>query len=99
MTKIEFVKSSFSGGNGGECVEWAHTAAGVHVRDSKNRDGPQLFYTHAAWNALVANAAPTTTEVKLTAQNHELTFTAAEWNAFTAAAQAGECHPAPSATP
>jgi len=32
-------KSSFSGGNGGQCVELANLGA---VRDSKNPDGPTL---------------------------------------------------------
>lgn len=32
-------KSSYSGGNGGECVEVASVGA---IRDSKNADGPML---------------------------------------------------------
>ena len=51
-----FVKSTFSGGNAGNCVEWAVTAAGVYVRDSKDRDGAELLFTHAEWDGFVAGA-------------------------------------------
>jgi hypothetical protein len=37
---IRWRKSGYSGGNGGECVELAHT--GDAVRDSKNPAGPTL---------------------------------------------------------
>lgn len=37
-------KSSYSGGNGGECVELAYVGA---VRDSKNPSGPVLAFGHA----------------------------------------------------
>lgn len=37
---IRWRKSSYSGGNGGDCVELAHTGTGV--RDSKNATGPVL---------------------------------------------------------
>ncbi len=37
-------KSSYSGGNGGDCVELAHTTATLLVRDSKNPDGPVLTF-------------------------------------------------------
>ncbi|HEY4007777.1 MAG TPA: DUF397 domain-containing protein, partial [Pseudonocardia sp.] len=49
---LTFVKSSWSGGNGGNCVEWAFTPAGVQVRDSKDRLGTQLHYTLAEWDQL-----------------------------------------------
>jgi len=44
-------KSSYSGGNGGNCIE-VGTHAGtsrVLVRDTKNRPGPVLRFTPAAW--------------------------------------------------
>jgi Domain of unknown function (DUF397) len=48
-------KSSFSGGNGGQCVEIADLAGGHRaVRDSKNPDGPTLIFTPAEWDAFVA---------------------------------------------
>ena len=46
-------KSSFSGDNGGECVEVA--AAGVVlVRDTTDRSGPVLTFTVDAWRAFAA---------------------------------------------
>jgi uncharacterized protein DUF397 len=38
--ELRWRKSSRSGGNGGQCVELAHTRDAV--RDSKNPDGPVL---------------------------------------------------------
>jgi hypothetical protein len=43
-------KSSYSGSNGGECVEVA-SAENVAVRDTSDRDGPMLAFTTAAWSA------------------------------------------------
>ncbi|MEU4804726.1 DUF397 domain-containing protein [Actinosynnema sp. NPDC023587] len=37
-------KSSHSGGNGADCVELAHAATALLVRDSKNPDGPVLTF-------------------------------------------------------
>jgi hypothetical protein len=47
-------KSSHSGSEGGECVEVATHPAAVHVRDSKNPDGPILTLTPATWAAFTA---------------------------------------------
>ncbi|WP_344049935.1 DUF397 domain-containing protein [Streptomyces thermoalcalitolerans] len=48
-------KSSYSGGNDGEsCVELALTPGTVHVRDSKNTEGPQLTLAPDAWAHFVA---------------------------------------------
>jgi Domain of unknown function (DUF397) len=45
-------KSSYSGGNGGQCVEVARNLPGVvAVRDSKDPDGPCLVVTAGAWRA------------------------------------------------
>ncbi|MFJ5529562.1 DUF397 domain-containing protein [Streptomyces sp. NPDC093261] len=47
-------KSSYSSGNDGHsCVELAVTPSAVHVRDSKQSEGPRLALTRAAWSALV----------------------------------------------
>ena len=47
-------KSSFSGGNGGGCVEVARNLPGVvAVRDTKNRDGGMLIFTDAEWAAFI----------------------------------------------
>ena len=46
-------KSSYSGSNGGECVEVA-TAGAVLVRDTANPGGPVLTFTAEAWRAFTA---------------------------------------------
>jgi len=46
-------KSSYSGGNGGSCVEVGSTDV-VLVRDSQDRTGPVLRLSPAAWHELVA---------------------------------------------
>ena len=46
-------KSSYSGSNGGECVEVA-AAGAVLVRDTADRSGPVLTFTGAAWRAFTA---------------------------------------------
>ena len=46
-------KSSYSGSNGGECVEVAATGA-VLVRDTADRSGLVLRFTAEAWRAFTA---------------------------------------------
>jgi hypothetical protein len=46
-------KSSYSGDNGGACVEVA-TAEAVLVRDTTDRNGPVITFTADAWLAFVA---------------------------------------------
>ena len=46
-------KSSYSGDNGGECVEVA-TAGAVLVRDTADRGGPVLTFTTDVWRAFTA---------------------------------------------
>lgn len=52
-----WVKSSYSGAEGGNCVEWAPTYAAatgvVPVRDSKNPNGPALMLSGGAFAGLV----------------------------------------------
>ncbi|MFE9123563.1 DUF397 domain-containing protein [Streptomyces sp. NPDC007172] len=47
-------KSSYSGSEGGACVEVAAHPAAIHVRDSKNPDGPALTLNPTAWRTFVA---------------------------------------------
>ena len=48
-------KSSYSGNNGGNCIEIAPGFLGVvPVRDSKDPDGPALVFGADAWSAFVA---------------------------------------------
>jgi hypothetical protein len=46
-------KSSYSGGNGGSCVETASAAGVVLVRDTTNRDGYTLSVSASAWRGLL----------------------------------------------
>ncbi|MFE4689426.1 DUF397 domain-containing protein [Streptomyces sp. NPDC056749] len=50
-------KSSYSAGNGGDCVEVAATPASVHIRDSKHADGPVLTVGQGQWAAFVRMTA------------------------------------------
>ncbi|MEU9557884.1 DUF397 domain-containing protein [Streptomyces fumanus] len=47
-------KSTYSSNEGGNCVEVAAHPAAVHVRDSKNPDGPILTVSPAAWAGFLA---------------------------------------------
>ncbi|CAG7606001.1 DUF397 domain-containing protein [Actinacidiphila bryophytorum] len=49
-------KSSYSSGSSGDCVEVATCPEVVHVRDSKDKEGPQLAFTPTEWSAFVAYA-------------------------------------------
>jgi hypothetical protein len=46
-------KSTYSGGQGGECVEVADGLPVVPVRDSKDPEGPALIFPPAAWTAFI----------------------------------------------
>ncbi|AXE83196.1 DUF397 domain-containing protein [Streptomyces atratus] len=46
-------KSSYSSGEGGECVEVAAAATHVHIRDSKKADGPMLTVRPEVWAGFV----------------------------------------------
>lgn len=49
-SELAWFKSSYSGGTNGEsCVEVATAPGTVHVRDSKNIEGPHLALTPSAW--------------------------------------------------
>ncbi len=50
-------KSSYSGPNGGECVEVARTVEVTGVRDSKNAEGPVLRFGAAAWARFLVRGA------------------------------------------
>ncbi|MFF8845757.1 DUF397 domain-containing protein [Streptomyces sp. NPDC015127] len=56
LTTAVWHKSSYSGGEGGNCLEVADGHPGVvPVRDSKNPDGPKLAFRSAAWSAFVTD--------------------------------------------
>ncbi|MGW1625351.1 DUF397 domain-containing protein [Streptomyces sp. NPDC002172] len=46
---LSWRKSSYSSSGDGDCVEVAPCPTTVHIRDSKNRQGPQLALSPAAW--------------------------------------------------
>ncbi|MEU7094401.1 DUF397 domain-containing protein [Kitasatospora aureofaciens] len=56
-TNLTWVKSSYSGTEGGNCVEVASCPSAVHVRDSKDKAGPTLAFSPEAWSAFVSFAS------------------------------------------
>ncbi|MDT0379888.1 DUF397 domain-containing protein [Streptomyces sp. DSM 42041] len=54
---LSWFKSSYSAGDGGECIEVAGRHGTVHIRDSKDTTGPVLSLPHAGWAAFVEFAA------------------------------------------
>lgn len=55
--ELAWFKSSYSGGEGGECVEVAVDTSAVHLRDSKDVQGPRLTFRASEWSAFVDFAA------------------------------------------
>ncbi|WP_411848856.1 DUF397 domain-containing protein [Streptomyces mobaraensis] len=56
LIRTPWIKSSHSGPNGGDCLEWAPTHArtgAVPIRDSKNPEGPALLLPAPAWTAFL----------------------------------------------
>jgi hypothetical protein len=49
---MDWRKSSYSGANGGQCVEVA-SAEEIRVRDTTDRDGGTLAFTPNAWQRFV----------------------------------------------
>ncbi|NWF29307.1 DUF397 domain-containing protein [Streptomyces sp. PKU-EA00015] len=54
---LSWHKSSYSGSSGDDCVEVAACPDTVHVRDSKDTEGPHLALSPASWTAFVPFAA------------------------------------------
>ncbi|MER7044476.1 DUF397 domain-containing protein [Streptomyces jumonjinensis] len=60
--EVAWAKSSHSdSSNGNDCVEVASTPScdTVHIRDSKDKQGPQLGFTPSAWSDFVAHTSLT----------------------------------------
>ena len=57
VPEAAWFKSSYSTGDGGECVEVAATPAAVLIRDSKQLAGPVLAVGAEAWAGFVALAS------------------------------------------
>jgi hypothetical protein len=57
LTRAVWLKSSYSGSNGGQCVEVARNLPGiVAMRDSKDPAGPALVFTPEQWRAFLSDA-------------------------------------------
>lgn len=59
-TDLHWFKSSYSGGQGGECVEVALTPTTIHIRDSKSTDhgmGATVRITPTTWSDFI-NSLP-----------------------------------------
>ncbi len=55
IDRAQWRKTSYSGPNGGECVEVATLSDGTQaVRDSKDREGPALRFSPDAWRHFTA---------------------------------------------
>ena len=54
MTAVVWRTSSYSGDNGGTCVEVGTAGPAVRVRDSKYPDGPLLAFAAETWQAFTA---------------------------------------------
>ena len=57
---ITWRKSSYSGNNGGNCVEVGATVPLIAVRDSKDPDGARLTFGREAWDAFAARVKAAT---------------------------------------
>ncbi|TLS41832.1 DUF397 domain-containing protein [Streptomyces montanus] len=55
-TDLNWIKSSYSGGQGGECVEVAIAPTTIHIRDSKNPAAAALMVTPTTWSAFLQAA-------------------------------------------
>ncbi|MEU6394917.1 DUF397 domain-containing protein [Streptomyces sp. NPDC046939] len=56
VAELAWFKSSYSSGEGGQCVEVATSAGAVHVRDTKDRARGMVDVAPSAWSAFVGFA-------------------------------------------
>ncbi|WP_405643787.1 DUF397 domain-containing protein [Streptomyces sp. NBC_00019] len=56
--ELAWFKSSYSSSGDGDCVEVALTPATIHIRDSKDRQGPQLALSPTTWQEFLTAGAP-----------------------------------------
>ncbi|MFJ6746733.1 MULTISPECIES: DUF397 domain-containing protein [unclassified Streptomyces] len=58
LARYEWVKSSYSDGDGGQCVEFSRSLTRPHglvpVRDSKDPSGPALVFPAGGWASFVS---------------------------------------------
>ena len=60
VTNVAWRTSSYSGDNGGTCVEVGTTGPAVAVRDSNHPDSPQLAFPADIWKAFTVQLKATT---------------------------------------
>ncbi|MFD5806785.1 MULTISPECIES: DUF397 domain-containing protein [unclassified Streptomyces] len=53
---LAWFKSSYSGAEGGQCVEVAAGTGVVHIRDSKAMAGPVIRVSREAWDGFIGEA-------------------------------------------
>ncbi|POX39460.1 DUF397 domain-containing protein [Streptomyces sp. Ru73] len=53
-TNLQWFKSSYSGSQGGDCVEVAIAPAAVHIRDSKDIARPGVSASPEAWDSFMS---------------------------------------------
>ena len=57
LRSAKWIKSSYSGSDGGNCVEVAELSGGRRgIRDSKNPTGPALIFAPGEWDAFIDGA-------------------------------------------
>ncbi|SNX63174.1 uncharacterized protein DUF397 [Streptomyces sp. TLI_55] len=52
--QLTWFKSSYSDGEGGDCLEVAITPRTIHLRDSKHPTGPRLALSPTTWSAFLS---------------------------------------------
>ncbi|MFB7090531.1 DUF397 domain-containing protein [Streptomyces sp. NPDC056296] len=55
-SSLAWFKSSYSGAEGGDCIEVAADMRTVHVRDSKAITGPVIRVSREAWAGFIREA-------------------------------------------
>lgn len=63
LTGVRWRTSSYSGDNGGNCVQIARASRNVAVRDSKDADGAVLLFTPQTWKTFIGRAKHMTTDL------------------------------------
>ncbi|MFI1922397.1 DUF397 domain-containing protein [Streptomyces sp. NPDC020377] len=53
---LAWFKSSYSGAEGGDCIEVAADMGNVHIRDSKAVTGPVIRVSREAWAGFIGEA-------------------------------------------
>ncbi|MEH0422980.1 DUF397 domain-containing protein [Streptomyces sp. B21-083] len=53
---LDWHKSSYSSGSEGDCIEVATCPGAIHIRDSKDKAGPQLALSPGTWADFVGYA-------------------------------------------